>query len=193
MMNTLLNFTIFASASLATLYLYGSDRSEEVTKDKEIEITAANKSDARIQLSKLLITITAPLSIIFESPYLLQLHRSQIVSTLGIVMVVIAFYVFRQAKIELGKSYSPCFNSRVANDLIQTGIYGYIRHPIYSLNFIMILGYFLISGSAWVLIALLNLFYLYFETISLEEKALAKYLNGYEDYMKRTGRFFLKL
>ena len=129
MMNTLLNFTIFASASLATLYLYGSDRSEEVTKDKEIEITAANKSDARIQLSKLLITITAPLSIIFESPYLLQLHRSQIVSTLGIVMVVIAFYVFRQAKIELGKSYSPCFNSRVANDLIQTGIYGYIRHP----------------------------------------------------------------
>ena len=77
MMNTLLNFTIFTSASLATLYLYRSDRSEEVTKDKEIEITAANKSDARIQLSKLLITITAPLSIIFESPYLLQLHRSQ--------------------------------------------------------------------------------------------------------------------
>ena len=57
----------------------------------------------------------------------------------------------------------------------------------------MILGYFIISGSLWVLLALVNLSFLYYQTIPLEENALEKSLPGYKKYKARTGAVLPKL
>ena len=69
--------------------------------------------------------------------------------------------------------------------VVDTGLYGVVRHPMYSATVLMFLAMPLILGS---LIAL-SVFVLYPVLIAIrivnEEKLLSKELNGYEEYKKK--------
>jgi protein-S-isoprenylcysteine O-methyltransferase Ste14 len=79
-------------------------------------------------------------------------------------------------------------------ELIQTGPYKYIRHPMYVFIYITLIGVGMLwFSSSWFVILLLFT-PLWYWIGRKEEKQMAEITDGkYLDYKKRTGMFFPKL
>jgi len=69
--------------------------------------------------------------------------------------------------------------------VISTGVYGFVRHPLYLGVLLMLLGAPLLVGSIYGLIICLIAVFVLVGRIIGEEKMLVNELKGYEDYKKR--------
>jgi len=99
----------------------------------------------------------------------------------GNVLVVfgllIVFFVFKEntftsATIEI---YSE-------QKVISTGPYSFVRHPMYSGTFIMLIGVPLSLGSWWGLLAVIPVILVFIWRLFGEEKLLSQNLPGYKEY-----------
>ncbi|MDR3600775.1 MAG: isoprenylcysteine carboxylmethyltransferase family protein [Desulfosporosinus sp.] len=69
--------------------------------------------------------------------------------------------------------------------VISTGVYGFVRHPMYLGNLFMLVGAPLMLGSIYGLIIGLIAIFLMAGRIIGEERMLVNELEGYEDYKKK--------
>ena len=69
--------------------------------------------------------------------------------------------------------------------VIDTGLYGIVRHPMYSATLILFLSMPLILGSIYSFIVFLAYPFIIIKRIKNEEAVLEKELAGYSDYKKR--------
>jgi protein-S-isoprenylcysteine O-methyltransferase Ste14 len=109
---------------------------------------------------------------------------------LGLVALIGGGAILNSGKQTLGDSYSDCKDSFIPGKLRTEGIYGYIRHPIYTGNLTMAVGIAcLLPGIAsFVLIALLT--FSYRLAVLREERDLVENFPEYSRYLKSTGAFF---
>jgi protein-S-isoprenylcysteine O-methyltransferase Ste14 len=68
--------------------------------------------------------------------------------------------------------------------LVSTGVYGFVRHPMYLGGILMFVGAPVLLGSVWGIVAGLVLSALLMARITGEEAVLARELEGYREYMK---------
>lgn len=89
----------------------------------------------------------------------------------------------------LGKQYSGYVTLQEGHELVQTGIYGLIRHPIYLRALMVAVGLPLLFRS-WLILPLVALGVLFVAArIRQEEKLLAEHFGGeFEVYRRRTWR-----
>jgi len=103
------------------------------------------------------------------------------VSVLGNVLIAVSFYIF--FLVSKVNTYAAA-NVRVeeGQKVVSTGVYGIVRHPMYSGALFLLVGTPIALGSWWSLL-LVPLFVpiLYFR-ITNEEKVLKRDLQGYEEY-----------
>lgn len=101
----------------------------------------------------------------------------------GVVIILVSIFQIR-------RSLTP-FPSPVRNgELITTGLYKYIRHPIYSGIILAAAGYGLQAGDiSKIVISGLLLLLFYFKS-QYEEKMLMAFYNDYKQYRSHTYRFF---
>jgi len=137
--------------------------------------------------------IVAVASLFCHHPLLLQLYVPVALLYVGPVVCIVATALFIWAKVCLGAQYSPCCDSLVANRLVDTGPYAYIRHPIYVANLMWLLGLFMATGSIWIAINVAIVALYYVTSARQEELVLAKELPAYGAYMTRTGAFLPRL
>jgi protein-S-isoprenylcysteine O-methyltransferase Ste14 len=69
--------------------------------------------------------------------------------------------------------------------IVTTGLYGIVRHPMYSASVVMMIGMPLALASYWALFVVLIGIALLIVRIIDEEKLLSEQLGGYDDYMHR--------
>ncbi len=69
--------------------------------------------------------------------------------------------------------------------VVDTGLYGVIRHPMYAVTLWLFLSIPIVLGSWWSLLCFLPYLGVIMIRICNEEKVLKKGLAGYEDYTKR--------
>ncbi len=69
--------------------------------------------------------------------------------------------------------------------VIDTGLYGIVRHPMYMTTLLLFLSMPLVLGSVISFIIMLAYFPIIAKRIRNEEKVLAEGLPGYEEYMKK--------
>ena len=99
---------------------------------------------------------------------------------LGILIILIAFIVMLVSIKDLGKNLSPFPRPINNSNLVTTGIYRFIRHPMYySLKFISI-GFFIIKLSIYYLFLTISLALIIKFKIALEEKYL---MNKFKNYL----------
>ncbi len=104
------------------------------------------------------------------------------IALLGLLIDILAF-------LQLNTNLSPYPTPKAGGELVQSGVYAYVRHPIYSGILLLTFGYALHEASDYkvlVSVALLVLFY--FKT-RYEEKRLEAVYPEYPAYRQRTGRF----
>jgi protein-S-isoprenylcysteine O-methyltransferase Ste14 len=71
------------------------------------------------------------------------------------------------------------------HQVVSTGVYGFVRHPMYLGGILMFTGAPLLLGSLWGVLVGLVLTILLIARISGEEKMLAEGLEGYREYTKK--------
>ena len=119
----------------------------------------------------------------------LEFHDNIFFTYIGISISSIAIALFISSKVTLGKNYSPCYDQRRPKSIISSGMYKYVRHPIYSSNLLLLIGTFIISGSYLMLINISILSLFYGISAYREEKYLINNFIYYKKYSKNTGMF----
>jgi protein-S-isoprenylcysteine O-methyltransferase Ste14 len=107
-------------------------------------------------------------------------------AVLGLVAIPMVHWVLRT----LGRNVSETVLTKEHHELVTTGPYRWVRHPLYTTGLALFLGVGVAAGSWFVLLAaLVALALLRWLVISREEQALlARFGDGYRQYMQRTGR-----
>lgn len=121
-------------------------------------------------------------------PFSEQLFVLQLI---GFVLVIIAKSMAISARKALGTNWVPAAEYQVKEkqELVTTGIYKYIRHPIYFSAFLSITGVELIVQSYLVFIGFVFLFEGYRQA-RREERLLTNHFgDNYKVYMKHTKMF----
>ncbi len=86
----------------------------------------------------------------------------------------------------LGKNFRPFMAPKVNSTLVTTGIYKYIRHPMYIGTILALLGLVVAFGSLLVIPAWLGVAILYLIKIEKEEPLLLEKFPDYAEYRRRT-------
>ena len=74
---------------------------------------------------------------------------------------------------------------REGQKVVDTGLYGIVRHPMYAVTLWLFLSIPIVLGSWWSLLCFLPYLPVIAIRIANEEKLLEKELDGYQDYKKR--------
>jgi protein-S-isoprenylcysteine O-methyltransferase Ste14 len=87
----------------------------------------------------------------------------------------------------LGRNWSGAITIVVGHQLVRSGPYRVLRHPIYTAMIGMFAGSAVVSGEVHALIAVLMITYAYWRKIRMEETALlTQFGEEYEQYQKKT-------
>lgn len=105
-------------------------------------------------------------------------------SIFGDILIVVSFYLFYLVS-KVNTYAAANVHVEEGQKVISTGVYGFVRHPMYFAALFLIVGTPLALGSWWALL-LTPLFIpiLYFR-IANEEKVLLRDLPGYAEYQKK--------
>jgi protein-S-isoprenylcysteine O-methyltransferase Ste14 len=106
-----------------------------------------------------------------------------VVYTLGLVVAVLG-------RLHLGNNWSDIEVGRIqeTHQAVTTGIYRFLRHPIYVGDLLLLLGLELVLNS-WLVLGLLLLVPVVCAKAIREEQSLAASLTGYDEYSRRVKRF----
>lgn len=115
------------------------------------------------------------------------------VQLVGCVIVALGLSLHWWARINLGQFYSEREELQPGQFLIRQGPYLYIRHPIYTSYFLLVIGLVLIDPAVPTLLTALYAFYDFYTAAVREEKLMAGQLAGYDEFLARTPRFFPRL
>jgi protein-S-isoprenylcysteine O-methyltransferase Ste14 len=94
---------------------------------------------------------------------------------LGVAMLVVIQNGFAAATIRL----------EAGQKVVSTGLYGLVRHPLYTGNVIMMVGIPLALGSYWGFVFVIPGFLILALRIRDEEKLLKEGLDGYREYTQK--------
>ena len=111
---------------------------------------------------------------------------------LGILLSLLGAAVILIALINLNTNLSPFPSPKSSGELIERGIYAFVRHPIYTGIVIGGIGWGLVSLNAVRILVAGLLLLLFFFKARYEEGLLSQQYQAYNDYKKRTGMFFPK-
>lgn len=112
----------------------------------------------------------------------------------GFGLGVIGTLLLAWAQATLGRLWSAQLQFREGHELITSGPFARMRHPLYSGLFAYVIGLALLSASwLFVAMAILTLAGMGFRTPREEQMMIEKFGDEYRGYMKRTWRFFPKI
>lgn len=106
------------------------------------------------------------------------------------VIAIIGLVVIALAILQLNKNLTPFPTPKEDGTLIQTGLYKFVRHPIYSGIILTTLGFGFYDGSFWKIAIGFSLWILFYFKSNYEEQLLSNQFPYYKEYKKNTGRFF---
>ena len=107
----------------------------------------------------------------------------------GLVVSIAGMIISLVSLLALNKSLSPFPTPKESAELIQSGIYKYVRHPIYSGILFFTLGFSLYSENTLRLLIFFMLLILFRFKAAYEEKLLQNKYSNYGAYKKTTGMF----
>jgi protein-S-isoprenylcysteine O-methyltransferase Ste14 len=114
---------------------------------------------------------------------------------LGAALGLVSFPLLWWTHVALGRNFSTVLHLRAEHTLVTSGPYRWVRHPMYSVIFLGLLGFVLLAANG--LLAVLwvgGLTAIIARRLPHEEAAMReKFGEEYRAYAARTGRFFPRL
>lgn len=108
----------------------------------------------------------------------------KIVSIIATVCFFVAYLLYAEVLRE-NTYLSRTIQIQENQTVIDTGLYGIVRHPMYSVTLLLFLSMPLVLGSLQAFVIFLSYPFLIAKRIKNEEEVLERGLQGYTDYKKR--------
>ena len=117
------------------------------------------------------------------------------VYTMGAVLVIISLPLLIWTHRSLGANFTTILGTRDRHNLVTHGPYRWVRHPLYSVLFLFLLGTLLLTGNLLVGGFLMVSFLITVGTRVAKEEAILEeeYGEEYRAYKSHTGRFVPRL
>ena len=111
----------------------------------------------------------------------------------GLILAIFGVLLFLIAMLQLNKNLSPFPSPKSGSELVRSGLYKFIRHPIYTGILIAFIGFALFSESIYKIMITFGLYLLFLLKTEYEEHRLQEKFSEYDRYKKVTGRFLPKV
>ena len=123
-----------------------------------------------------------------------QIPLPDLVQWIGVIMGAITIPLIAWVHWVLGRALSKSLTIQEDHQLVTTGPYRWIRHPMYTVFIFYFLSLFLVSMNLFLLIVWIIMMITFIIRIPKEEQMLIdQFGEAYRDYMQRTGRLFPRL
>lgn len=106
------------------------------------------------------------------------------VSILGAVLFLLSYALYAEVLRE-NTWLSRTIEVQEGQQVVSTGLYGVVRHPMYAVTLVLFLSMPLVLGSALAFIVFLSYPFIIRKRIRNEEEVLARELAGYPEYMQK--------
>jgi protein-S-isoprenylcysteine O-methyltransferase Ste14 len=109
-----------------------------------------------------------------------------VLSSIGVIIVVAGMAFLVWARQSLGGNWSQTVSAKQAHELVTSGPYRYVRHPMYTGGLAACVGSVIVAGGAFVfLLVLLAPIFLW--RVGAEDRLLARqFPDEFPDYARRT-------
>lgn len=115
---------------------------------------------------------------------------SPVIPLLGAIACVVALSASYHCWREMGTSWRIGIDPNEKTEMIVSGAYRYVRHPIYALSILLVWGSFAACpGLVMLLVAFFHSVLMQIEARREEKHMLRSQGQPYSDYTKTTGRF----
>lgn len=107
----------------------------------------------------------------------------------GVFLLVCALLIFMRAHSDLKSNWSPSLEIFENHTLVTSGIYGYIRHPMYASQWLWAIAQILLLQN-WLAgpVALIVFIPFYILRVPVEEKLMREaFGDSYQEYIDKTG------
>lgn len=105
---------------------------------------------------------------------------------LGAAMCVCGILFAVWARVNIGRNWGQPMSLKEQPELVATGPYAYVRHPIYSGILLALLGTALVGSGVCFLLFIFFFIYLIYSAKTEERLLLQQFPDSYPEYMKRT-------
>lgn len=168
---------------------------EKLHKNSKKEVVIKKSKERLLVLVNFIGLVLCPFIWVF-SPWLdlFNFYLPDLARILGVLCMIISLLFFWWIHKTLGANWSPLLEIREKHELIVSGPYKRIRHPMYTQIWLWVISQFLVTSNylaglsgiiAWSIV--------YFSRVKTEEQMMIKkFGNTYKEYMKVTGRLFPK-
>lgn len=113
--------------------------------------------------------------------------HTDLVGIIGLTISAFGAGVACWSRYSLGKNWSLSVQEKESHELIQGGLYKFVRHPIYTGLLLLFIGNTLIVGDYRGIIAVILVFVSFWFKLKKEEKLLAEtFGNKYSEYAAKT-------
>jgi protein-S-isoprenylcysteine O-methyltransferase Ste14 len=115
-------------------------------------------------------------------------------TALGIAFTILGYVCTLWCYAAMGSAWRICVNPKEKNNLVTSGPYRRMRHPIYSFQIVMLLGAVLLLPTLFtVLILAVHVVCTLIKAMDEEAYLLTVHGDAYRTFMAHTGRLFPKL
>lgn len=109
-----------------------------------------------------------------------------LVTTIGLALTLAGMALFVAGRQSLGRNWSQTVSAKQDHELVESGPYRFVRHPMYSGGIIATLGSVLVAGGAFVFL-LVFLVPLFLWRVVAEDRLMAQqFPTEYPGYTRRT-------
>ncbi|HVW67244.1 MAG TPA: isoprenylcysteine carboxylmethyltransferase family protein [Candidatus Peribacteraceae bacterium] len=135
----------------------------------------------------ILVTLAFHSQIIHWSPgYRVFASTNQMLGLIGVLVTAIGVAFSIWARMHLGRNWGMPMSEKKEPELVTSGPYASVRHPIYAGILIAALGSALVVGPIWLLTIFIIAVYFIYSAIKEETHLMAIFPTQYPEYKKRT-------
>lgn len=177
MNSTLYSWLVYAGWAVLILYLIVASRN--VKRDEEVDL-----GQSFGLMYALIAAFALPYVPIFS--FVNYAPVSPALSILGLLIFGIGIVFFVAARHTLGRNWSQVVSAKQEHELITSGPYNVVRHPMYSAGLLACLGAAIVVGGPFVFM-LITLLPIFIWRVGAEDKLMtAQFPSQYPGYMQRT-------
>ena len=114
------------------------------------------------------------------------LLASPVVALIGTLLCAAGIAFAMWARMVIGRNWGTPMTLKQGHELVTTGPYAYVRHPIYSGVLLAMFGSVLVMSLLWIVVLLLNGLQFIYAARREEQLMLKTFPNEYAHYMERT-------
>ncbi len=112
----------------------------------------------------------------------------------GAGLMVLCVPLFYWLFSSLDRNITGTVAIRKDHNLVTSGPYAYVRHPLYSVGLLAFSGFVLLTSSWWIaFLVVMTGIYLVRRTPLEEKRLLERFGDEYREYMQNTGRYLPRL